>query len=165
MRYPNQPNLHALQCDAGAPAFSELARLQPDSCVCLNVLEHIEDDAAALRRFASILVPRGAIMLLVPAFPALFGPIDQNLGHYRRYTRASIARLTRAAGLELKKVRYMNTAGFFGWWVNARILRREAQSEKQIQVFDRYVVPVMSRLEELLPPPFGQSLFAVLKKP
>jgi hypothetical protein len=55
--------------------------------------------------------------------------------------------------------------GFFGWWMNAHIFRREAQSESQIRVFDGYIVPWMSRLEALAAPPFGQSLFAVLQKP
>jgi predicted trehalose synthase len=58
----------------------------------------------------------------------------------------------------------MNTVGFFGWWVNARILRRTEQSETQIRVFDRYIVPLMRRVETALPPPFGQSLFVVLEK-
>src|ERR1700687_5970213 len=54
-RYPNQKNLHAFVGDAGGPEFSALARFQPDSCVCLNVLEHIEDDVGALRGTAAIL--------------------------------------------------------------------------------------------------------------
>jgi hypothetical protein len=49
--------------------------------------------------------------------------------------------------------------------VNSHIFRRGAQSERQIEIFDRYVVPVMSRLEGMVPPPFGQSLFVVLEKP
>ena len=75
--------------------------------VCINVLEHIEDDGAALRAMASILVPGGVIVLLVPAFQALYGPIDRNLGHYRRYRRGSIAGLAAAAGLEVRKLHYV----------------------------------------------------------
>jgi len=48
--------------------------------------------------------------------------------------------------------------------MNAHVFRREAQSAAQIGVFDRCVVPWMSRLEAIAPPPFGQSLFAVLRK-
>jgi hypothetical protein len=69
-----------------------------------------------------------------------------------------------AGGLRVKKLRYMNVAGFFGWWLNARVFRREEQSEAQIGFFDRMVVPVASRLEALIAPPFGQSIFAVLEK-
>jgi SAM-dependent methyltransferase len=156
------PRAHALQMDAGSEAVLELARFEPDSCVILNVLEHIEDDAGTLRRLASILPEGGRIVLLVPAFAALFGPIDRNLGHYRRYSRRSLTTLAGEAGLLIRKMHYVNALGFFGWWVNARVLKREAQSERQIEVFDR-LTPVLARLESI-PPPFGQSLFAVLEK-
>ena len=119
----------------------------------------------ALHGMASILGPGGVIVLLVPAFPALYGPIDSNLGHCRRYNCGSIARLADATGLRIRKIHYVNAAGFFGWWVNAHILRRRAQSERQIEIFDRYLVPLLSRLEGLVSPPFGQSLFVVLEKP
>lgn len=164
-RYPNRNNLLAFTCDAGSPAFAHLAAFHPDSCVCLNVLEHIRDDAGALRAMASVLTTGGVMVLLVPAFPALYGPIDRNLGHFRRYSQRSLVRLAEAAGLHVRKAHYMNFLGFFGWWANAHILRREAQSEGQIDVFDRYLVPIVSRLEDWVRPPFGQSLFVVLEKP
>ena len=160
-RYPGRPNLHALV----AEDIRSLSGFAPDSVVCLNVLEHIADDGEALRGMASILSPGGVIVLLVPAFPALFGPIDRNLGHYRRYTRKSLADLAAACGLHVRRAHFVNSLGFFGWWINARLLRREEQSEAQIAWFDRVVVPVMSRAEALVPPPFGQSLLAVLERP
>jgi len=163
-RYREARNLHAYAGDA-AQVLGKLGRYRPDSCVCLNVLEHIKDDLEAMEAMGGILVPGGIIVLLVPAFEALNGPIDRNLGHYRRYSRASVRQLARTAGLRVRKLRYVNIAGFFGWWANAHIFRREAQSPAQIQFFDRYVVAVMSRVERLIPPPFGQSLFVVLEKP
>jgi SAM-dependent methyltransferase len=165
LRYADRPNLHAFVCEPCSAAFADLARWRPDSCVCLNVLEHIEDDGGALRAMASVLAPGGAIVLLVPAFQALFGPIDRNLRHYRRYSRASLWRLAHVTGLAIQTLHYVNAVGFFGWWMNARVLRREAQSAGQIAVFDRCIVPWLSRLEAVVPPPFGQSLFAVLRKP
>ena len=164
-RFPRRANLHALVCDAGNGSFRDLARFQPDSMVCVNVLEHIEDDLAALRAMADILTPGGVLVLLVPAFDALYGPIDKNLGHYRRYRRRSLADLAGRAGLEVRKLHYVNAAGFFGWWVNARLLKRESQSDAQIAVFDRSIVPLLSALEGAIPPPFGQSLLAVLRRP
>jgi SAM-dependent methyltransferase len=163
-RYPNQKNLQTFVCDASDRAFAGLARFQADSCVCLNVLEHMQDDQKALEDMASILVPGGVIVLILPAFAALYGPIDANLGHLRRYRRGSIRRIANGAGLRIKRMHHMNFIGFFGWWVNSRILRREAQSAFQISVFDKFVVPVASRLEGWLTPPFGQSLFVVLQK-
>lgn len=164
-RYTGRDNLHVLTCAAGSGGFSELGRYRPDSVVCVNVLEHIEDDAAALRAMAEILVPGGAIVLLVPAFDGLYGPIDRNLGHYRRYRRTALARLASAVGLEIRKLHYVNAVGFFGWWVNARVLKRETQSDGQIALFDRWLVPVFSALEAAIAPPFGQSLLAVLRRP
>ena len=163
-RYRSCANLRAFVCDAGTDAFAEVARYLPDSCVCLNVLEHIEDDVAALRRMAAALTPGGVIVLIVPAFPSLYGPIDRNLGHYRRYGRASIRQAAEAAGLRVRSARYMNVCGFFGWWANSHVFRREAQSVRQIRIFDRWVVPWQARMESLAPPPFGQSLLVVLDR-
>jgi SAM-dependent methyltransferase len=164
-RYSDQRNFSAFVCDAGKPDFPDLSKFRPDSCVCLNVLEHIEDDYQALRNMASVLGPGGVIVLIIPAFEALYGPIDHNLGHYRRYNHGSVRKLAYATGMRIRKCHYMNSVGFFGWWANARLFKREAQSEGQIEFFDRRVVPVLSRLEGLVAPPFGQSFFVVLEKP
>jgi SAM-dependent methyltransferase len=165
-RYASHPNLRALICDIDTLNVqrSDLAGFAADSCVCLNVLEHLADDVTALRAMSSLLIPGGVIVLLVPAFPALYGPIDRNLGHYRRYTLDSLTSLAAATGLRVRKAHYVNCAGFFGWWLNSHVLKRKAQSEKQIAAFER-LVPALSWLEGIARPPFGQSLFAVLETP
>jgi hypothetical protein len=76
-----------------------------------------------------------------------------------------MAELADSVGLRVQTARYVNMVGFFGWWANARLFRREAQSAGQIEMFDKYIVPVMSRVENIVSPPFGQSLFFVLRKP
>jgi SAM-dependent methyltransferase len=169
-RFPDRDNLSTSVCDAaelvaGTQAFEEVQRFRPDSMVCLNVLEHIEDDLGAVNGLASLLPAGGVIVLIVPAFEFLYGPIDRNLGHHRRYRRQSIAKVARDCDLRIRKLRYMNSVGFFGWWLNAHVLKREKQSEQQIAFFDRAIVPVLSRMEAAVPPPFGQSLFVVLEKP
>lgn len=163
-RYPNQTNLHVSSIDADGVGLSDLARFRPDSCVCLNVLEHIADDRRALEQMASILPRGGTVVLIVPAFPALYGPVDRNLSHHRRYRRDSLRSLASGVGFEVEKLRYMNVVGFFGWWLNARVLKLGVQSAAQITIFDSIVAPVMSRIERVIPPPFGQSLFVVLRK-
>jgi len=52
----------------------------------------------------------------------------------------------------------------WGWWWNAHVGRRGSQSDTQIRVFDKYIVPWQWRLEALLPPPIGQSLLVVARK-
>jgi SAM-dependent methyltransferase len=163
-RYPERNNLQAYAMGPGSPEFQTLESLQPDSCVCLNVLEHIEDDRQAVRAMASILIPGGSVILLLPAFPALRGPIDRRLDHFRRYRRRDVLALARDADLKIGLLHFVNVIGFFGWWMNARLFRREKQSALQIAIFDRLFVPALSRIEALAPPPFGQSLFAVLRK-
>jgi SAM-dependent methyltransferase len=163
-RFCGRPNLQVFNCEVLSPCFAELRRFAPDSCACLNVLEHIADDVAALRAMASILPCGGRIILLAPAFEALYGPIDRGLGHYRRYRRGSLRRVAAEAGLAVRKLHYLNSAGFFAWWANSHIFRRREQSAAQIAFFDAVVAPVMSRVEDLARPPFGQSLFAVLER-
>lgn len=159
------PDLHATVADAGRGDFTGFESLALDSCVCLNVLEHIEDDAAALQAMAQPLIPGGVVVLIVPAFASLMGPIDRQLGHYQRYSRSSLNGVATRCGLRVRKLHYLNVVGFFGWWVNAKILQRDAQSNAQIEFFDRWIVPGLSRAESWIRPPFGQSLFAVLEKP
>lgn len=150
--------------NAEDPAFLDLAQHRIDSIACLNVLEHIEQDGLVLRQMNRILPQGGRVVLIIPAFEALYGEIDARLGHFRRYTKSSVAKLAEESGFRAKTLRFMNTVGFFGWWANAKIFKRTEQSEDQIAVFDKYIVPVMSRVEGIIPPPFGQSILAVLEK-
>jgi SAM-dependent methyltransferase len=163
-RFAGWTNLVSLCVDVESPEFPELREHRPDSIACLNVLEHVRDDAGALARMYAVLPPGGRAVLIVPAFQSLYGPIDERLGHYRRYNKRSLGARAERAGFRADVLRYMNSAGFFGWWFNAHVAKKTAQSEMQIAIFDRMVVPILSRLERWIEPPIGQSLFAVLRK-
>jgi 2-polyprenyl-3-methyl-5-hydroxy-6-metoxy-1,4-benzoquinol methylase len=164
-RFSDRINLISKTMDAEDPEFLSLKVLRIDSIACLNVLEHVKNDDLLLLGMGEILPPGGKVVLILPAFQALYGPIDRNLGHYRRYSKRLLAEKAAHAGLAPKILRYMNSVGAIGWWVNAKLLRMTEQSESQIAFFDSAIVPVLSRLEEAVHPPFGQSLFAVLEKP
>jgi SAM-dependent methyltransferase len=157
-------HLTARAMDVLDPSFLEWKQYPPDSVVMLNVLEHISDDARALQQVHAVLPPGGTLILLVPAFEALYGPIDANLGHHRRYSKRSIRRLADDQGFRVRTLRYLNSLGCIGWWVNSKISRKTEQSEAQIKFFDKNIVPLLSRLEALIAPPVGQSLFVVLEK-
>ncbi len=159
------PNVVSLTLDAAEPAaVGELAAYGVDSAVCLNVLEHIRDDHQTLRNLWQVLPDRGRLILVVPAFPALYGPIDNLLGHYRRYTKGSMRSLAHATGFEPVCLHYVNLVGYFGWWANAHVFKRTEQSAAQIATFDKLIVPWLRPLEALCPPPIGQNVFAVLEK-
>jgi len=163
-RFRDCGNIVHRHLDVMDEAFGTLRAHNFDSVVCLNVLEHVQDDQLALANMASILPVGGKVVLLVPAFSGLYGPIDRHLGHYRRYSKRSLRETAMKSGFVAEKLRYMNFIGFFGWWCNARIFKKQEQSSGQIAIFDRLIVPIQSRIENAMSPPFGQSLFAVLVK-
>src|SRR5579862_3116828 len=146
-KYPHQNNLQALVADPCCESFLEIAQLKPDSCVCTNVLEHILDDRRALQAMAQVLTPRGKIVLWVPAFQSLFGRMDEQLGHCRRYRRGDILKLAELANLRLKKLHYVNSIGFFLWGASSRLMRQHAVTSRQIGLFDTWVAPWLSRVE------------------
>ncbi len=130
-----------------------------DTIVCLNVLEHIEHDDASLRAMHSLLEPKGKLVLLVPAFPFLYGSLDRALGHYRRYTRKTLRALYTESGLTMRHLEYFNLAGMPGWWVTGRILRRKLIPTGSLALYDK-LVPLF-RWERYLPFRIGQSLIAI----
>jgi len=72
-----------------------------DAVVMLNVLEHIEDDAAAVAQVARVLKPRGVAVIEVPAGPELFDVYDRYLQHFRRYRLRDVRSLVEQAGLRV----------------------------------------------------------------
>lgn len=74
-----------------------------DTVVLGEVLEHVEDDVAALREASRVLRSGGIIAASVPANPDRFGPSDRWAGHLRRYTRAALLAAADAAGLHIER--------------------------------------------------------------
>ena len=103
---------------------SELEGDAIDSVVCLNVLEHIEDDRRVLAELYRALRPGGVLVVLVPAHPQLYSDLDRNLGHHRRYTEAMLVERFREAGFVVEQSRYFNWVGAIGWYVFGRVFRR-----------------------------------------
>ena len=138
---------------------SAVARQRFDTVICLNVLEHVDDDLSSLVAIRRLLAPAGRLVLLVPALPALYGTIDRALGHHRRYTRAGLADLLRATGFTLAHIEYFNLAGIPGWWWAGRVLRRDTIPGGSLKLYDA-LVPLF-RLERFIPWRLGQSLIAI----
>ncbi len=132
---------------------------QLDTVVALNVIEHIADDVEALRSMAAMLRPGGRAVVLVPAFQRLFGSLDHELGHVRRYTRTDLSQRMSEAGFHVERTFYFNVVGMIGWWVNARLRKVPRIPTEQLGYFDT-LVPIL-RLEDLVPLPFGQSVIAI----
>jgi SAM-dependent methyltransferase len=133
-----------------------------DSIICLNVLEHIEDDAATVRRFAQLLIPGGRLFLLVPAHPGLYGGYDRAAGHVRRYSREVVGSVLAGAGLEVETLRHVNPAGAVGWLLRVRLRSSPDWPSGSFAAFDRFV-PLLRHLDSLHLP-FGLSLWAVARR-
>ena len=134
-----------------------------DVVFSVNVLEHLERDERELSVYHQLLAPtRGVLCLFVPARPELYAPLDRDFGHFRRYTRRELRRKLNQAGFAILRLHYYNWIGYFAWGLSFRVLRRRHFSARAVRWFDRFVFPVMNRLErQVLRPPFGQSLLAV----
>ena len=83
-----------------------------DAVVALDVLEHLEDDAAGLRDTARLVRPGGLLLVTVPAFESLWGSHDVVSHHRRRYTRAGLLDVFARAGLARPRVTYFNSLLF-----------------------------------------------------
>lgn len=134
-----------------------------DTVVCLNVLEHIEDDRGSLDAMRRLLEPGGRLVLLVPALPRIYGTLDESLGHYRRYRPRELSHKLAQAGFRLRRMEYFNLAGIPGWWFTGRVLRRRMIPSGALRWYDA-LVPLF-RLERLLPWRVGQSLVAIGEVP
>lgn len=133
-----------------------------DTVVCLNVVEHIQDDIGALRNIRDALAEGGRAVILVPSGPRLFGTLDEVLGHFRRYTPEKLASVCAEAGFQVEEILKFNKAGVPAWWVNCRVLRRKTFGLAQIRILN-ILTPVFRLVDSWLPlPPL--SLIAVLRK-
>lgn len=131
--------------------------------VAYNVLEHIPDDVAALRAFRDLIGPTGHVIILVPAFNLAMSAFDREIGHERRYRKATLRAAVEEAGFEVLRLRYVNMIGLPMWILGMRVLGRRPRAGALLWLFDRCVVPLMSRVERVFDPPFGQSVLVVAR--
>ena len=136
-----------------------------DSVVYINVLEHIENDRTELVNALEILKTQGYLLVFVPALSWLYSRVDQQLGHFRRYTKKALRQQLIGAGYYVPEIRYHNTVGALAWLIVARLMHRDPTGGAPVKVYDSLFVPVLKRLEGTRGAPFGQSLFAVATWP
>ncbi len=100
-----------------------------DLLCAFEVLEHIEDDAAALSTWREHLVDEGSLLLSVPAHPERFGPSDRLVGHFRRYSREDLERVLASTGFRVVRIEpYGTGVGHLLEWVRNRIIERRGES-------------------------------------
>ena len=85
---------------------------QFDLVATLDVIEHVQDDLAALRECARVLAPQGHLLVTVPAFMFLWSQNDVLNAHVRRYTAGELRRKLEASGFKLRRLSYNNFCVF-----------------------------------------------------
>jgi len=133
-----------------------------DTVVCLNVVEHVDDDHAALGNIRHVLADGGRAIILVPQGPAAMGTLDEALGHQRRYTEESLRLLAEQCGFAVKEMLFFNHVGWPAWWLNGKLLKRRTFGLAQVLALNT-LTPLFRRIDDHLPfPPL--SLVAILEK-
>ena len=159
---PNHPYLRVGYTD-GEKHDSYPSDEKFDTVICLNVVEHLENDFGALRNILDALEENGRAIVLVPYGPRLYGTLDTVLGHYRRYTKPQFTALAARAGFQLETLLSFNRFGSPAWWLNGRLLRRKTFGLWQIKMLNA-LTPLFRVIDRFLPlPPL--SLIVVLRKP
>lgn len=135
---------------------------QFDTVVCLNVVEHIEDDFGVLCNIWNVIEDGGRAIILVPCGPNLYGTLDEVLGHFRRYTVEQLVDVSQRAGFAVEQVLKFNRPGVVGWWLNGKVLRRKKFGLAQIRLLN-LLTPLFRLIDSSLPlPPL--SIIAILRK-
>jgi 2-polyprenyl-3-methyl-5-hydroxy-6-metoxy-1,4-benzoquinol methylase len=167
-RFADRPAIQVEHCDLTKPETADLARYEVDTIVTLDVLEHLEDDAAALGRYHEVLQPGGALLIKVPAHMFLYGTLDRSSLHHRRYGKRELRQKLEASGFRVERIRHMNMAATLPYLLKGRILKREGNFSSTLDGgrlgFYNQVMSWLERVERVLPPPFGLSLIAVGRK-
>jgi SAM-dependent methyltransferase len=166
-KFGASPDLQAVhQLDLALPDFESrypdlLNRF--DTVVALNVVEHIKEDALAVRNAAKLLRNEGNLIVLVPSGRYLYNRFDRELGHYRRYSGKAVSRLLTNAGLQVFYSGYFNSAGIAGWWFSGSVLKKKIIPGSQLKIFDR-LVPAFRILDQCTKKIAGLSVISVAAK-
>ncbi len=163
MHLRHRVNLETRVCDLSRTEdFAPLAGAM-DTVVCLNVLEHVADDAGALRNLYTALAPGGRAIVLVPHGQEIFGQLDAVLGHQRRYSREELQGRLQQAGFEVEEILDFNRVSRPGWYVSGKLLKRSRIGRWQLRLFDQ-TVRLWRRLDPYLPWK-ATSIIAIARRP
>lgn len=142
-----------------------------DSIVCLDVIEHIEQDDIVLKNLHDLLKPEGVLILSVPAIGRLYGRRDETVGHFRRYDKKELIAKLEHAGFVLSAVRYWNFIGLVPVLLSEKVFHHpvnETARYSRDSLFSKIINPVLNGwfliVENNIPFPLGLTLIAVCRK-
>jgi hypothetical protein len=166
--------LTCLKLDFTAPgrAGQVCRNFRADTILCMNVLEHVPDDRAALRFLHSVGGRSCRIVIQVPALLCIYNALDRDAGHFRRYNQGDLVTLLRVTGWRASRVRYFNIPGVLGW-IFAGLLGRwrkdggslnSVHTNLLVQTYDRLFVSLSRGMDPFFKNIAGLSLLAIARK-
>jgi glycosyltransferase involved in cell wall biosynthesis len=162
-RFQNALNVEVVKWDVTKDIPDTIRHEQFNTIAAINILDHIKDDSALLKKFYLILPAGGNVVLMTTNHRSLYSKLDRMLEHHRRYNKQELAQKLKDAGFEIEKLYTYNLVGYFGWLLFAKIFKRTAlpQQTRFFDLFAKFYLPLERRL---FTPPVGLSLIAVARK-
>ena len=163
-------SLQKIIADRGFHCYGSLDAIAKayDGIYTSNVLEHIEDDAATLKKLHRLLKPGGILAVYVPAFMLLYSHIDAAVGHYRRYAKKDLLRKLEQAHFKVLEYRYVDSIGFFAWLALKIIGSKQGGGDdldRNLRIYDKYGYPLSTFLDELVfKHLFGKNLLVIARR-
>ncbi|HAQ18193.1 MAG TPA: class I SAM-dependent methyltransferase [Prolixibacteraceae bacterium] len=165
-KFKEYRNLKGVHCmDIVDPEFDSKYRSlfgSFDTVFALNVVEHIADDQKAIANCKKLLKHGGHLIILVPAFQAIFNHFDTALGHFKRYTANTLRPVFEGNNLLVVHHQYFNLIGIAGWWVSGSLLRKKIIPEGQMKLYN-FFVPVFRIIDKITSKWMGLSVIMVGK--
>ena len=136
-----------------------------DAIIMVNVLEHIYDDKNTLQKIYNVLKPGAFLLLYVPALPFLFSRLDEEHGHFRRYTKKTLSNMVVHVGFEILNAKYIDLLGIIPWLIFNKWLGRTAFDRNMVHFYDRFCIPVTKLVEKCIFSPIGKNVSLIARKP
>lgn len=134
-----------------------------DAIIYIDVIEHIENDAAELQRAKKHLKKGGHLIILVPAHQWLYSPFDEAIGHFRRYDK-NMLRKAVPQDLKQQKLDYLDGVGLMASVANKLFLKQSYPTQKQVLFWDSTLVPLSRFTDVISFNVVGKSLLGIWSK-
>ena len=157
-KYQNDTNVTILE--------SKVAKIsQKFNTIChFNVLEHVKEDKEEIINCLNKINKDGYLIILAPAHNELYGNLDREVGHYRRYKKSFFKDLNLSDG-KIVELKYMDCMGYILYYMNKLIYKNETYpSSLKIFIWDKIFTPITILLDFLTAYRFGKNVLCVIKK-
>ncbi len=136
-----------------------------DCIIASGVIEHIKDDLSFVKKLYKLLNKNGQLILLTSAHPRLYSIFDENVHHYRRYSRKQLITVIKKANFKIKNFRYWNMISL-PYLIYAKIFHSLLIDNKQLsdQYFNKIIDLWFKIFENKVSFPLGVDLIIVAEK-